>query len=100
MFKRVGPNAMKGRGIGSARGRATIMRGEQWIEGGTDIHTRSFAFPFQKLTPIPLQSIHSSEQAWSRWCCASSGSSGHQTLMAVCSLPKDKRESCIFPSPL
>ena len=27
MFKRVGPNAMKGRGIGSARGRATIMRG-------------------------------------------------------------------------
>lgn len=29
MFKRVGPNAMKGRGIGAARGRATIMRGEQ-----------------------------------------------------------------------
>lgn len=28
MFKRVGPNAMKGRGIGAARGRATIMRGE------------------------------------------------------------------------
>ncbi|QRV79623.1 Zinc finger HIT domain-containing protein [Ceratobasidium sp. AG-Ba] len=28
MFKRVGPNAMKGRGIGTARGRATIMRGE------------------------------------------------------------------------
>ena len=27
MFKRVGPNAMKGRGIGAARGRATIMRG-------------------------------------------------------------------------
>ena len=26
MFKSVGPNAMKGRGIGSARGRATIMR--------------------------------------------------------------------------
>ena len=26
-FKRVGPNAMKGRGIGTARGRATIMRG-------------------------------------------------------------------------
>ena len=25
-FKRVGPNAMKGRGIGTARGRATIMR--------------------------------------------------------------------------
>ena len=25
--KSVGPNAMKGRGIGSARGRATIMRG-------------------------------------------------------------------------
>ncbi|KAF8684144.1 PhoX homologous domain, present in p47phox and p40phox [Rhizoctonia solani] len=28
MFKRVGPNAMKGRGIGTARGRATIMRGD------------------------------------------------------------------------
>lgn len=28
MFKRIGPNAMKGRGIGSARGRATILRGE------------------------------------------------------------------------
>lgn len=27
-FKRVGPNAMKGRGIGSARGRATIMRAQ------------------------------------------------------------------------
>jgi hypothetical protein len=27
-FKRVGPNAMRGRGIGTARGRATIMRGE------------------------------------------------------------------------
>jgi len=26
-FKRVGPNAMRGRGIGTARGRATIMRG-------------------------------------------------------------------------
>lgn len=25
-FKRIGPNAMKGRGIGTARGRATIMR--------------------------------------------------------------------------
>ncbi len=27
-FKRVGPNAMRGRGIGAARGRATIMRGK------------------------------------------------------------------------
>lgn len=27
MFKSIGPNAMKGRGIGSARGRATILRG-------------------------------------------------------------------------
>ncbi|KAI5449723.1 small nuclear ribonucleoprotein Sm D3 [Naganishia albida] len=26
MFKRVGPNAMRGRGIGTARGRATIQR--------------------------------------------------------------------------
>ncbi|KAH8926462.1 Sm-like ribonucleoprotein [Atractiella rhizophila] len=28
MFKRIGPNAMKGRGIGTARGRATIMRAQ------------------------------------------------------------------------
>lgn len=28
MFKRVGPNAMRGRGIGAARGRATIQRGK------------------------------------------------------------------------
>lgn len=27
-FKRIGPNAMKGRGIGTARGRATIMRAQ------------------------------------------------------------------------
>jgi small nuclear ribonucleoprotein D3 len=26
-FKRIGPNAMRGRGIGTARGRATISRG-------------------------------------------------------------------------
>ncbi|KZT28973.1 Sm-like ribonucleo protein [Neolentinus lepideus HHB14362 ss-1] len=31
MFKRVGPNAMRGRGIGTARGRATIMRGT-WLK--------------------------------------------------------------------
>lgn len=30
MFKRVGPNALKGRGIGSARGKATILRGTCW----------------------------------------------------------------------
>lgn len=30
-FKRVGPNAMKGRGIGTARGRATIMRGTYFL---------------------------------------------------------------------
>jgi small nuclear ribonucleoprotein D3 len=30
-FKRVGPNAMKGRGIGTARGRATIMRGARCL---------------------------------------------------------------------
>lgn len=30
-FKRVGPNAMRGRGIGTARGRATIMRGMFFI---------------------------------------------------------------------
>lgn len=28
MFKRVGPNAMKGKGIGAARGKATIMRAQ------------------------------------------------------------------------
>jgi len=28
MFQRVGANAMKGRGIGSARGRATVLRGK------------------------------------------------------------------------
>lgn len=33
MFKRIGPNAMKGRGIGSARGRATIMRGAWRCKG-------------------------------------------------------------------
>ncbi|KAI0779471.1 hypothetical protein C8Q74DRAFT_693469 [Fomes fomentarius] len=31
MFKRVGPNAMRGRGIGTARGRATIMRGTRLL---------------------------------------------------------------------
>lgn len=30
-FKRVGPNAMRGRGIGTARGRATIMRGTLYL---------------------------------------------------------------------
>ncbi|CAD6891875.1 unnamed protein product [Tilletia controversa] len=35
MFKRVGPNAMKGRGIGSARGRATIMRAQSRRGRGT-----------------------------------------------------------------
>lgn len=32
MFKRVGPNAMRGRGIGAARGRATIQRGKCQLE--------------------------------------------------------------------
>ncbi|KAF5393441.1 hypothetical protein D9757_000633 [Collybiopsis confluens] len=32
MFKRVGPNAMRGRGIGTARGRATIMRANALIQ--------------------------------------------------------------------
>ncbi|KAH0827906.1 hypothetical protein J3R83DRAFT_3535 [Lanmaoa asiatica] len=32
MFKRVGPNAMRGRGIGTARGRATIMRDNVYSE--------------------------------------------------------------------
>ncbi|KAF9793457.1 hypothetical protein BJ322DRAFT_129797 [Thelephora terrestris] len=32
MFKRTGVNAMRGRGIGTARGRATIMRGSSALE--------------------------------------------------------------------
>ncbi|KAK7050503.1 hypothetical protein R3P38DRAFT_1759850 [Favolaschia claudopus] len=32
MFKRVGPNAMRGRGIGAARGRATIQRGRREVD--------------------------------------------------------------------
>ncbi|SGY39018.1 BQ5605_C003g02125 [Microbotryum silenes-dioicae] len=35
MFKRVGPNALKGRGIGAARGRATIMRAQARRGRGT-----------------------------------------------------------------
>ncbi|KAI0301007.1 hypothetical protein B0F90DRAFT_1720895 [Multifurca ochricompacta] len=35
MFKRVGPNAMRGRGIGTARGRATIMRANGNVSSST-----------------------------------------------------------------
>jgi hypothetical protein len=38
-FKRVGPNAMRGRGIGTARGRATIMRGQPFISLSTHLLT-------------------------------------------------------------
>jgi hypothetical protein len=38
-FKRVGPNAMRGRGIGTARGRATIMRGQPFILLSTHLLT-------------------------------------------------------------
>ncbi|KAJ7084449.1 small nuclear ribonucleoprotein Sm D3 [Mycena belliarum] len=38
-FKRVGPNAMRGRGIGTARGRATIMRGMLSLAFCTDFLT-------------------------------------------------------------
>lgn len=44
-FKRVGPNAMKGRGIGTARGRATIMRGKVFdLSIHIPIHTALFFF--------------------------------------------------------
>jgi hypothetical protein len=43
-FKRVGPNAMRGRGIGTARGRATIMRGMCFI-------SLFFSSTHQLLTP-------------------------------------------------
>lgn len=33
MFKKVGPNAMKGKGIGLARGRATVMRANARARG-------------------------------------------------------------------
>lgn len=36
-FKRVGPNAMKGRGIGTARGRATIMRANGNVHSQYDL---------------------------------------------------------------
>lgn len=42
MFKRVGPNAMKGRGIGAARGRATIMRGEFQVTEESAATIRAF----------------------------------------------------------
>ncbi|KAF9049791.1 Sm-like ribonucleoprotein [Panaeolus papilionaceus] len=42
MFKRVGPNAMRGRGIGTARGRATIMRGVSFfIHGASSPRTKT-----------------------------------------------------------
>jgi hypothetical protein len=49
-FKRVGPNAMRGRGIGTARGRATIMRGalpvfSQYVDGNADV-------PGQPMVPL------------------------------------------------
>jgi len=48
MFKRVGPNAMKGRGIGSARGRATIIRGEFYFRLIFAKYTADkFPFPIQ-----------------------------------------------------
>ena len=47
-FKRVGPNAMRGRGIGTARGRATIMRGASFwlcdINGDNSFYLHSIRF--------------------------------------------------------
>ncbi|KAL6298369.1 hypothetical protein BKA93DRAFT_70076 [Sparassis latifolia] len=63
MFKRVGPNAMRGRGIGTARGRATIMRANG-----------------MRTTSVPDSCVFSSyflcSPSWSRCsCCA-----GYQTM--------------------
>ncbi|KAG9101513.1 small nuclear ribonucleoprotein Sm D3 [Ceratobasidium sp. UAMH 11750] len=44
MFKRVGPNAMRGRGIGTARGRATIMRGAYSLDRRSSSRTKMFRF--------------------------------------------------------
>lgn len=64
MFKRIGPNAMKGRGIGSARGRATVLRGEFCVHLGfpclckpTDVLTVP-AFSFSQ-----LQHKHDADEA-------------------------------------
>lgn len=51
MFKRVGPNAMKGRGIGSARGRATIMRGMLPISIERESRVFFFLFNLHKILP-------------------------------------------------
>ena len=37
-FKRTGVNAMRGRGIGTARGRATIMRGPSPLDFNHTLH--------------------------------------------------------------
>ncbi|KAI0084873.1 hypothetical protein BDY19DRAFT_471038 [Irpex rosettiformis] len=58
MFKRVGPNAMKGRGIGTARGRATIMRANG---------TSSSVFIRFKLEQVLTCLMFSNSSSWS-WC--------------------------------
>ena len=47
-FKRVGPNAMRGRGIGTARGRATIMRGGFFVSYGTLYRMLTLIFVYRK----------------------------------------------------
>ena len=49
-FKPVGPNAMRGRGIGTARGRATIMRGLLPVFLYIDTNAN---VPGQPMVPLP-----------------------------------------------
>jgi hypothetical protein len=51
-FKRVGPNAMRGRGIGTARGRATIMRGMSFSSALVS-YLLILATPFQQTVSKP-----------------------------------------------
>jgi hypothetical protein len=83
-FKRVGPNAMKGRGIGTARGRATIMRGEFYKHPVSRVRTDSI-FPANgsltlRLTtpgkPQPYDMIPSS----SSWTWSNATTKGYSSV--------------------
>lgn len=61
-FKRVGPNAMRGRGIGAARGRATIQRGEScsWHTNVPSADAPCYGFHFA--TPADKQQTPEGER--------------------------------------
>jgi hypothetical protein len=63
-FKRVGPNAMKGRGIGTARGRATIMRGEFYKH---PVSPRQNYMHFSSKWFVDIKAYHSREAAALRY---------------------------------